>query len=117
MSCFKPICNLASERVGTTDKMVSSLEKIFHELRMSLPKSKQGSNVAAASAPMELVGNPQLAKNQTQKRKQPRKVGAPTTKTSKDAGRKAKKEEKKAAKISANKAAGRDSSGKRTWGN
>lgn len=114
-STFSPICDIAAQTVGATDRVVVELGKLLQGLNVTLPAVARKSS-DAASASLELVGNPKVQGKQNQKRTQPSSSGAPTTKSNKQASRKSKRDRQESQKAKDARAAGRDSAGKKTWG-
>ena len=115
-SAFDPVCRIAAKTVGATEKVIGELGNLLQGLNVTLP-SAVARKSASSTTSLEIVANPKVERNQNQKRTEPKNSGAPTTKTSKEASRKSTRERKKTEKAKAAMAAGRDSSGKRTWGN
>lgn len=115
-SAFDPVRKIAAQTVGATEKVIEELGNLLQGLNVTLPSAVARKSASSATS-LEIVANPKVERNQNQKRKQPKSSGAPTTKTSKVASRKSARERKKTEKAKAAMAAGRNSSGKKTWGN
>jgi hypothetical protein len=96
-----------------TEKTTKELIKHFSKFKIGEGQEEDDSSSDDNDIPLSqlcmqnVVGNPELKKNQTKKRFQPSQRGAPTTVVSRNAGKTASKEIQKKRKARAKKAHGR----------
>ena len=99
MSTFQPVARLASNSIPDTKNLMATLNFLFTNLSTKEGQSKKTESSQSQQVERELIANPRLFINQSQRRKQPIATGAPTTTASKAAARASQRERKEMKKV------------------
>lgn len=103
MSIFKVAAELASNSISATESATTEVTSMIARLQLS----KGGERNSAKPVPSkEYISNPPIKQKQSQARKQPNAIGAPTTSSHKAAGNRAQRERTETERIKSAKALG-----------
>ena len=114
MSIFQVAAVLAYVSISATESTTAEVNSIIAKLQLSKreggKKIKKGGDTSKNNAklvPMsEFIANPTIKQNQSQARKQPNAIGAPTTSSYKATCNRSKRERKEAERVKSAKALG-----------
>jgi hypothetical protein len=117
ISTFKVAAELASVSISATESTITEVNGIIAKLQLSMSEGlkgpKNGGRMCNSNTePVELMSgtefnaNPPVKKKQSQSRKQPHAIGAPTTSSHKAASARSNRERKETERVKAAKALG-----------
>lgn len=114
MSIFKVAAELASNSISATESATTEVTSMIARLQLSKGGERNSANKGgdiiknkASPVPFkEYISNPPIKQKQSQARKQPNAIGAPTTSSHKAAGNRAQRERTETERIKSAKALG-----------
>jgi hypothetical protein len=117
MSTFKIAAELASVSISATDSTTTEVNGIIAKLQLSKREGvkatknsgdmrKSNTELVELVSGTEFIANPPVKKKQSQSRKQPHAIGAPTTSSHKAASARSNRERKETERVKAAKALG-----------